>query len=77
MMARPRKAADSPAHGEIMTLDHVAQYLDCDEGAVYRLIKRDKLPGFNLGSDWRFRRPDIDSWIAERQVRQGKERRER
>jgi hypothetical protein len=30
-----------------------------------------------LGSDWRFRRSDIDMWIEQHEVKPGKERRKR
>jgi excisionase family DNA binding protein len=76
MMARQRKTAARPV-GEIMTVNLVAQYLRCDKVTVYKLIRRDKFPAFYLGSDWRFRRSDIDMWIAEHEVKPGKERRKR
>jgi excisionase family DNA binding protein len=73
-MARERRPADLPAAqvGEIMNVHHVA--LHCRLVTVYRLIKKDKLPAFRVGSDWRFRREDIDRWIGQREVKPGKGR---
>ena len=49
---------------EIMTLDEVADYLHCHYSTIWRLVHAGGLPGFQLGSDWRFRRGDIKKWIA-------------
>lgn len=49
---------------EILTLDEVAFYLKAGKRTVYRLVAEGKLPGFKLGGTWRFRRSDLDKWIA-------------
>jgi excisionase family DNA binding protein len=50
--------------GEILTLDEVAAYLKAGRRTVYRLAAEGKLPAFKLGGTWRFRRSDLDAWIA-------------
>lgn len=50
--------------GEILTLDEVAAYLKAGKRTVYRLAAAGKLPAFKLGGTWRFRRSDLDEWIA-------------
>jgi excisionase family DNA binding protein len=50
--------------GEILTLEEVAAYLKAGKRTVYRLAADGKLPGFKLGGTWRFRRSDLDKWIA-------------
>jgi excisionase family DNA binding protein len=50
--------------GEILTLDEVAAYLKAGKRTVYRLAAEGKLPAFKLGGTWRFRRSDLDAWIA-------------
>jgi excisionase family DNA binding protein len=52
--------------GEIFTLDEVAAYLKAGKRTVYRLAASGKLPAFKLGGTWRFRRRDLDEWIASR-----------
>jgi excisionase family DNA binding protein len=52
---------------EIMTLHDAAEFLDCHPVTIHRLVTRGGLPGFRLGRQWRFRRSDIDKWIAQRQ----------
>ncbi|CAJ8826505.1 DNA binding domain-containing protein [Burkholderia pseudomallei] len=50
--------------GEILTLDEVAIYLKAGKKTVYRLAQQGQIPGFKLGGTWRFRRTELDSWIA-------------
>ena len=49
----------------VLTLAEVADYLRVNRSTVYRLIKRGALPGFKIGSDWRFNLESIDRWCAE------------
>ena len=52
--------------GEILTLDEVAAYLKAGKRTVYRLAQKGEIPAFKLGGTWRFRRGDLDKWIASR-----------
>ena len=52
------------ADGEILTLDEVAAYLKAGKKTDYRLVQQGQLPGFKLGGTWRFRRTELDRWIA-------------
>jgi excisionase family DNA binding protein len=47
-----------------LTLRDVAHLLKISERSVYRLAQRAEVPGFKVGGSWRFRREDIDTWIA-------------
>lgn len=49
---------------EILTLDEVAVYLKAGKKTVYRLAQQGEIPGFKLGGTWRFRRSELDRWIA-------------
>ncbi|MDV2116974.1 helix-turn-helix transcriptional regulator [Alcaligenes faecalis] len=51
---------------EILTLDEVAIYLKAGKKTVYRLAQQGEIPGFKLGGTWRFRRGELDRWIANR-----------
>ncbi len=51
--------------GEILTLDEVAAYLKAGKRTVYRLAQKGEVPAFKLGGTWRFRRSELDRWIAE------------
>lgn len=61
-MGKP--TSDQP--DEILTIDEVAAYLKAGKRTVYRLAANGKLPAFKLGGTWRFRRGDLDKWIASR-----------
>jgi excisionase family DNA binding protein len=52
------------AEGEILTLDEVAAYLKAGKRTVYRLAQQGDIPAFKLGGTWRFRRTELDRWIA-------------
>ena len=51
---------------EILTIDEVAAYLKTSKRTVYRLASSGKLPAFKLGGTWRFRKGDLNQWIATR-----------
>ena len=48
----------------ILTLRDVADLLTLSEKSIYRRAQRGEIPAFKVGGTWRFRRGDIDSWIA-------------
>ncbi len=49
-----------------MSLREVAELLRCNRSTIYRMLKRQEIPGFKVGGDWRFARSEIDAWIARR-----------
>jgi excisionase family DNA binding protein len=61
----------NPTHSHIatgvLTVREVAEYLRVHQTTVYRLLKEQKLPGFRVGSDWRFNREMIDRWMIQGQ----------
>ena len=48
----------------VMTVKEVADYLRVNQRTVYRLAVDGRIPGFKVGANWRFKRGDIDGWIA-------------
>ena len=50
--------------GEILILEEVAAYLKAGKRTVYRLAQQGAIPAFKLGGSWRFRRAELDRWIA-------------
>ncbi len=56
---------------DIMTLKEVAGYLKLAEKTAYRLAADGKLPGFKVGGAWRFRREDMERWIADKKKEAG------
>lgn len=51
---------------EILTIKQVALYLQVTERTIYRLAASEGIPAFKVGGSWRFRRGDLDHWIAGR-----------
>jgi excisionase family DNA binding protein len=64
VVAARKKPLDPNA--EIMTVGEVADYLRVSVSTIYREAKRGNLPGFRLGSDWRFVRASLDVWMREK-----------
>lgn len=52
---------------QILTVKEVAEYLKVNERTIYRLATEKKIPAFRVGASWRFRREEVDSWIASQQ----------
>jgi excisionase family DNA binding protein len=55
----------SEVENEILTLEEVAAYLKAGKRTVYRLAQKGDIPAFKLGGTWRFRRSELNQWIAE------------
>lgn len=53
---------------QILTVKEVAEYLKVNERTIYRLSIEKKIPAFRVGSSWRFRKDEIDGWIASQQI---------
>ncbi len=51
--------------GQVMTSQEAADYLKMHVKTVCRLAKEGKIPAKKVGSEWRFLRTVLDSWLAE------------
>ena len=51
-----------PLSRKVMTVKELADYLALHQSTVYRLLKDHEIPGFRVGSDWRFNVEEIDRW---------------
>jgi len=47
---------------KVLTVNELAEYLRVHRSTIYRLLKKGQLPGFKIGSDWRFNIEAIDQW---------------
>ena len=65
------KSAKEPAD-QILTVPMLAEYLLCHPSTIYRLLKNKRIPGFRVGSDWRFRRSAIDQWLNKATIPSGR-----
>ena len=49
---------------EVMTVFEVAQYLRVNPQTVYRKAKAGEMPAVRIGRAIRFRRVELDAWLA-------------
>jgi len=50
----------------MLTANELANYLRVNRSTVYRLLKRGELPGFRIGSEWRFQIEEVNRWLKSR-----------
>ena len=53
------------AADEVLTMKEICDLLQVHKSTVYKLVRRGSIPGFRVGSDWRFRRDVIERWMVE------------
>ena len=51
---------------EILTIEEVARYLRVSERTVYEWAQKGEVPAGKIGTVWRFKKDDIESWVDER-----------
>ncbi|HAT1765768.1 TPA: helix-turn-helix domain-containing protein [Legionella pneumophila] len=54
---------------DIMLIKDLANYLKIAEKTAYRFASEGKIPGFKVGSAWRFRKSEIDQWIKNQELK--------
>jgi excisionase family DNA binding protein len=47
---------------KVLTVSDLSNYLRLHRSTIYRLLRNGQLPGFRIGSDWRFSIEMIDEW---------------
>lgn len=51
----------------LMTLDELAKYLRMKKVTIYKHAQEGRIPGFKVGSKWRFKKTTVDKWIADKE----------
>ncbi|HEY6395275.1 MAG TPA: helix-turn-helix domain-containing protein [Candidatus Binataceae bacterium] len=49
----------------VLTVQEVSSYLRVHPSTIYRMLKKNQLPAFRVGSDWRFTVEAIDQWRSQ------------
>ena len=49
--------------GKILTTKELAEYLKLTEVTIYKYANEGKIPGFKIGSRWRFDKEKIDDLL--------------
>jgi excisionase family DNA binding protein len=50
---------------DVLTLEEAASFLRCSPDTVRRRARAGELPAAKLGRAWRFRRAELDQWLAD------------
>jgi len=50
---------------DLLTTKQLLELLQLDRTTVYRMLSEGRLPGFKVGGQWRFSRPEIEDWLRE------------
>jgi len=50
---------------DVLTVGEAAAFLRCSPDTVKRQARAGRLPASKIGRAWRFRRADLDRWLAE------------
>lgn len=59
-MSTPSDLPDLP---EILTLEQAARFLQVSTRTIQRMVKDGRLPGRQVGSQWRFDREQLRAWV--------------
>lgn len=52
----------------VFTVQELAKYLRMKPLTIYKHASAGRLPGFKVGSHWRFKRRTIDQWIERQEA---------
>ena len=55
-------------HHEILTVKELCDLLRVHPATVYKMARKGKIPGFRVGTEWRFRKDAILRWMAEKSM---------
>lgn len=49
-----------------MTLKDLAEYLQFSKEKIYHLARSNSIPCYKIGSQWRFRKEEVDKWVEKK-----------
>ena len=52
-----------------MTLKDLAEYLQFSKEKIYHLARSNNIPCYKIGSQWRFRKEEVDKWVEKKKNR--------
>jgi excisionase family DNA binding protein len=70
-VARGLRAGSAPSDPEILTRDEAAKLMGMHPDVLVRYVRREQLPAFKVGPEWRFRRSELVAWLETRAVAPG------
>lgn len=54
----------SKSNKTYLSVEEVAERFCVNPTTIYRLAQRRVIPGFKIGSQWRFSRDMLDAWVS-------------
>jgi len=66
-----RNMAEASQSDQIFTIKELSEHLRVHPTTIYRLLRQGHLPGFRVGSNWRFSRTAIEEWERDQAGRAG------
>ena len=54
------------AQDKYLTVAELSEYLHIHRTTIYRMLREGRLPGFRIGSDWRFSLEATEEWVRDR-----------
>jgi excisionase family DNA binding protein len=54
---------------DVFNVEELARYLELEVNSILEWANSGKIPAFKEGNDWRFRRQDIDNWLASNKLK--------
>jgi excisionase family DNA binding protein len=48
-----------------LTVAQLSEYLNIHKATIYKMLREGRLPGFRIGSDWRFSLEAIKEWVRD------------
>lgn len=67
-MLESTKAGRSGVEDRLMTVKQLAAYLSVNDRTVLKLVADGAVPGVKVGSQWRFRKAMIDTWLDDQML---------
>lgn len=64
-------AAHHHEEREVLTREQTAGLLQTSPATVTRYVNKDGLPALKVGSEWRFKRSEVLTWLESRAVKRG------
>lgn len=61
-MFTPRGFQKMASKEQVFTIKELSEHLRVHPTTIYRLLRQGRLPGFRVGSNWRFNRVVIEEW---------------
>jgi excisionase family DNA binding protein len=60
-----KRSTYGPIRSKVLTVRELCDYLRVHPSTIYRLMKDRQLPGFRIGSDWRFNIEEVERWCTQ------------